>query len=130
VPGPQAQDVAATVQVDPDRGLVGLVADLPVADLDVDRVDEDRRVHRLQRTRGPGLHLPRKRGHPHSTTLSVILEIVSLETLTPYTAPARGRYPQAKCALISPVVKPLANKLIATARDLDAAGTELMRMPS
>ena len=39
----------------------------------------------------------------------MIREIVSLEMLTPYTAPASGRYPQAKCALISPVVRPRAN---------------------
>ena len=55
--GPQAQDVAAAGQVDPDRGVERLVADLPVADLDYDRVDEDRRVHRLQRPGGPGLHV-------------------------------------------------------------------------
>ena len=55
--GPQAEHVAAPVQVDADRGVERLVADLPVADLDVDRVDEDRRVHALQRPGGPGAHL-------------------------------------------------------------------------
>ena len=42
-----------------------------------------------------------------STTLSVIREIVSLEIDAPYTS--------AKCALISPVVNPLAYKEIAIA---------------
>ena len=42
-----------------------------------------------------------------SSTLSVILETVSLLMEAPYTS--------WKCALISPVVRPLANRLIATA---------------
>ena len=57
VAGPQPEHVPVPAQVDPDRGVERLVADLPVADLDVDRVDEDRRVHPLQRPRRPGLHV-------------------------------------------------------------------------
>ena len=44
--GPQAQHVTAALQVDPDRGIEGLVADLAVADLDHDRVDEHGRIDR------------------------------------------------------------------------------------
>src|SRR5664280_1155630 len=38
--GPDPEDVLVAVQVDPDRGVVGLVAYLAVTDLDHDRVDE------------------------------------------------------------------------------------------
>ena len=44
-------------QGDPDRRVDGPVGDLPVADLDDDRVDEHRRVDLVQRPRLPGLHL-------------------------------------------------------------------------
>lgn len=44
-------------QVDPDRGVDRTVPDLAVADLDVDRIDEDRGVDLLQRPRGPFGHL-------------------------------------------------------------------------
>ena len=47
-----------------------------------------------------------------STTRSVIRETVSLDTLAPYTS--------AKCAEISPVVKPLAYNEIATASTSDS----------
>ena len=50
---------------------------------------------------------PPQAGDPHSTTVSVIREIVSLEIDAPYTS--------AKCAEISPVVNPLAYNEIATA---------------
>ena len=36
---------------------------------------------------------PPQRGRPHSITLSVIREIVSLEMLTPYTAPRKREVP-------------------------------------
>jgi hypothetical protein len=55
--GPQAEHVAAPAQIYADRGVERLVADLPVTDLDVDRVDEHRGVDRLQRPAGPGGHL-------------------------------------------------------------------------
>ncbi len=55
--GPQPEDVLVAGQVDPDRGVERPVRDLAVADLDVDRVDEDRGVHLLQRPRGPFGHL-------------------------------------------------------------------------
>ena len=45
------------LQVDPDRDVERLVADLTVANLDVDRVDEVRRIDRQQWPRGPALHL-------------------------------------------------------------------------
>src|SRR3954449_9220665 len=55
--GPQPEDVSPTVEVDADRGVERPVADLAVADLDVDSVDENRRVDRRKRPTGPGLHL-------------------------------------------------------------------------
>src|SRR5664280_1240467 len=72
-PGPDPEDVLVAVQVDPDRGVVGLVAYLAVTDLDHDRVDE---------------HRPLSNGRLHqvvisSTILSVILDTVSLLTLEP-----------------------------------------------
>lgn len=45
------------VEVDADRGVDRPVADLPVADLDHDRVDEHRGVDLLQRPGPPRLHL-------------------------------------------------------------------------
>src|SRR5450759_3544694 len=48
VAGQHPQDVLVPVHVDPDRGVHRPVTDLPVADLDHNRVDEHRRVHRLQ----------------------------------------------------------------------------------
>lgn len=48
VVGPYPEDVLVVVQVDPDRGVDGLVAGLAVADLDHDRVDPDRGVGLLQ----------------------------------------------------------------------------------
>ena len=59
------------VQGDPDRGVDRPVGDLPVADLDHDRVDEDRRVDLVQRPVRPTSFIS-------SITLSVIREIVSL----------------------------------------------------
>jgi hypothetical protein len=75
-----------------------------VTDLDVDRVDEDRRVHPCN-------------GREHqacisSTTAWVIRLIVSLEIDAPYTS--------AKCAEISPVVSPFAYSEIATASTSDS----------
>ena len=57
VAGPQPEHVPVPVQVDPDRGVERLVADLPVTNLDHDRVDEDRRIDPLQRPGGPRLHV-------------------------------------------------------------------------
>ena len=45
VAGPQAEDVAFPLDSDPDDDVDGFVADLPVADLDHDGVDEDHRIH-------------------------------------------------------------------------------------
>src|SRR4051812_22925323 len=45
VAGPQAEDVAFPGHGDPDDHVDRLVPDLPVADLDHDRVDEDHRIH-------------------------------------------------------------------------------------
>ena len=55
--GPQPEDVPLAVEGDPDRGVERPVRDLPVADLDHDRVDEHRRVDRVERAGCPGLHL-------------------------------------------------------------------------
>jgi hypothetical protein len=44
-------------QIDADRGVERAVGDLAVADLHADRVDEDLRIDRLQRPRGPIGHL-------------------------------------------------------------------------
>ena len=55
--GPQPEDVALAGQADPDRGVERPVGDLPVADLDHDRVDEDRRVDLIQRPGRPVVHL-------------------------------------------------------------------------
>ena len=49
VAGPQPQDVAFPGHGDPDGHVDRFVPDLPVADLDHDRVDEDHRVDRVQR---------------------------------------------------------------------------------
>ncbi len=87
-----AQDVPLTVDGDADDHIHRLVPDLTIADLHHDRVDED---HRIDPVHGRLNH-----SVISSTTLSVILEIVSLEIDAPYTS--------AKCAEISPVVKPLA----------------------
>jgi hypothetical protein len=54
VAGPDSQDVAVPVDADPDDHVERPVGDLPVADLDVDGVDEQHRVHRVQ---GPVLPL-------------------------------------------------------------------------
>ena len=55
--GPQAQHVLAAVRGDADGGVDGPVGHLAVADLDHDGVDEDGRIHRIQRPGGPLLHL-------------------------------------------------------------------------
>jgi hypothetical protein len=55
--GPQPEDVLVASQVDPDRCVERPVRDLAVADLDVDRVDEHRRVDLLQRPGHPFGHL-------------------------------------------------------------------------
>ena len=73
--GPQPEDVLVAVQGDPDRGVDRPVGDLPVADLDHDRVDEHRRVDLVQRPGAPSRVIS-------SITLSVIREIVSLLTPT------------------------------------------------
>jgi hypothetical protein len=50
VAGPQTQDVALAVHGDPDRHVDGAVGDLALADLHVDAVDEQHRVHRIEGT--------------------------------------------------------------------------------
>jgi hypothetical protein len=47
--GPQAQHVPLAVRGDADRGVDGPVGDLAVADLHVDDIDEQDRIHRVQR---------------------------------------------------------------------------------
>jgi hypothetical protein len=54
---PEPQDVPFAVEGDTDRRVERAVGDLPVADLDHDRVDEDRRVDLLERSHGPVVHL-------------------------------------------------------------------------
>ena len=56
-PGPQAQDVPRAVRGDAEGHVDGPVGDLALADLDVDRIDEDHRVNGIER---PGLPF----GHP------------------------------------------------------------------
>ena len=92
-PGPQPQDVLLAGQGDPDRGIDRPVRDLPVADLDHDRVDEDRGVDRVERPGLPGLHLLDDLvGDPGDGLLA---------------APTRRRSPRS-AREISPVVRPLA----------------------
>ena len=55
-PGPQSEHVAVTVETDADRGINRPVRDLPVPDLDDDRVDENCRVHLVERPGSPVLH--------------------------------------------------------------------------
>jgi hypothetical protein len=55
--GPEPQDVALTVEGDADGRIERPVGDLPVADLDHDRVDEHRGVDLVQRAGGPVVHL-------------------------------------------------------------------------
>ena len=74
--GPQPEDVLLPGQGDPDRGIDRPVRDLAVADLDHDRVDEDRGVD-LAPAAGPA------RSAISSTTLSVIRETVSFDTEAP-----------------------------------------------
>lgn len=80
---PDPEHVAVSVQVDPDRGVERLVADLPVTDLDIDGVDEDRPVHAVQGRADQACMAPASGRHPHSITLSVIRETVSLDTDAP-----------------------------------------------
>lgn len=49
VTGPQPEDVAAALTGDRERDVDRPVGDLPVAVLDVDRVDEDHRIYRVER---------------------------------------------------------------------------------
>ena len=55
--GPQPRHVLLPGQAHPDRGVDRPVGDLAIADLDHDRVDEDRRIDLVQGSGGPGLHL-------------------------------------------------------------------------
>jgi hypothetical protein len=57
VTGPQPEDVAFPGHGDADDDVDRLVADLAIADLDHDRVDEDHRVDRVEGPVGPGRHL-------------------------------------------------------------------------
>ena len=56
-PAHRPEDVAFPAHGDPDDDIDRLVADLPVADLDHDRVDEDHRIDRVQRPVAPLGHL-------------------------------------------------------------------------
>ena len=56
-PGPDPQNVSLPIDGDADGHVERLVGDLSVADLDVDRVDEHHRVHRVQWPVGPFGHL-------------------------------------------------------------------------
>jgi hypothetical protein len=93
VAGPNPQDVPLAVGGDAHHHVERGVADLAVADLDHDGVHEDHRIERVQRSAGPFGQL--------AGDLRVILLIVSLDTLAPYTS--------SKCAAISPVVRPRAD---------------------
>ena len=53
---PQAQHVSLTSQVDADGDVHGPVGDLGAADLDHDRVDQQHRIHRVQRPVLPHRH--------------------------------------------------------------------------
>ena len=75
LPGPQPQDVPLAVGGYPQRDVDGPVGDLAVADLDMDGVQEQDRVNRVQR---PGLPF----GQP-SSTRSVMALIVSRDTWAP-----------------------------------------------
>ena len=63
------------VEADTDRGVNRPVRDLPVPDLDDDRVDEDRSLYLVER--------PADQSCLSSSTLSVIREMVSFETEAP-----------------------------------------------
>jgi hypothetical protein len=52
LPGPQPQDVPLAVGGDAQRDVDGPVGDLALADLDVDGVQEQHRIHRLVSTDG------------------------------------------------------------------------------
>ena len=74
VAGPHAEDVLVAVQIYPDRGVNRLVADLPVADLHHDGVDEHR---------GVAFSNGRHQACISSITRSVIRDTVSLLTEAP-----------------------------------------------
>src|SRR3954466_227978 len=64
VAGPQPEDVALPGTRHSDRDVDGPVGDLTIADLDVDRVDEDYRIHRAVsndrcESRTDGISMPR-----------------------------------------------------------------------
>ena len=48
---PHAEHLAFTVQVDAHGHIDGPVGDVPVTDLDHDRIDQDHRIHRIERPR-------------------------------------------------------------------------------
>src|SRR4029077_19816348 len=98
LPGPQAQEAALAVCGDAQRQVDGPVRDLTLADLHVDRVDENHRINSLVSS-GRDCHSARP-----SITRSVIAVIVCLETSAPYTS--------ARCAAISPWVSPFAGREI------------------
>ena len=54
--GPQTEHVAVTVETDADCGVNWPVRYLPVPDFDDDRVDENCRVHLIERAGSPVLH--------------------------------------------------------------------------
>ena len=56
-PGPEAEDVFLAGQRDADRRIDRPVGDLAVTDLDHDCIDEDRRIHLVQRPVLPLVHL-------------------------------------------------------------------------
>jgi len=55
VADPEAEDLPRPVDGDPDDGVEGPVGDLAVADLDLDRVDDNHWVDRVERPALPGL---------------------------------------------------------------------------
>ena len=93
VAGPEAEDVALTLEADTDDGVDGPVGDLAVPDLDPDRVNEDHRIDGVERPRLPSRHLLEHGiGDPRDRVL---------RDLGPYTSWKWAR-------AISPVVRPFA----------------------
>jgi hypothetical protein len=89
--GPEPEEVTLPVDHDRQGKVRGRLAAFPSL-LHPQRVNEDDRIHLVQRTRLP---------FSHALQHLVITKIVSLETAAPYAS--------ARCTEISPAVRPLAD---------------------